>query len=118
MLPPAPRLPAGPSSSGAADSPKPSASAEPSTAAPPPAPVVITIKDFDYQGPGSVPAGATITVKNEDKVAHSVTADSDKVFDVTVGPGKSATFKAPDKAGDYPYHCKFHSNMEAKLTVR
>lgn len=79
--------------------------------------VVLTIKDFAYKGPGTVKPGTEITVKNDDTAAHTVTADGAGGFDVILQPGKSATFKAPDKAGSYKYHCTYHANMAGTLTV-
>lgn len=81
-------------------------------------PMVITIKNYGYQGPQSVSPGASITVKNDDSVSHTVTADSGGAFDVTVTAAGSATFKAPAKPGSYPYHCTFHSNMHGTLVVK
>lgn len=80
---------------------------------------MITIKDFAYSGGQGVPAGATVTVKNDDSVAHTVTADdgSGGSFDVNIDPGATATFKAPSKPGSYPYHCTYHSNMHGVLKV-
>ncbi len=83
----------------------------------PAAPVVLTIKDFAYEGPGTVKPGTMITVKNDDTAAHTVTADGAGGFDVILPPGKSATFKAPDAAGSYKYHCTYHANMHGTLTV-
>jgi plastocyanin len=37
---------------------------------------------------------------------------------VTVGPGDSATFTAPNKPGNYKFHCTFHSNMHGTLVVK
>ncbi|MCZ2402165.1 cupredoxin domain-containing protein [Paenarthrobacter sp. Z7-10] len=78
----------------------------------------IHIKDFAYQGPDSVAPGAMVTVMNMDSQAHTVTADEGSAFDVTVKAGESMTFKAPDKAGTYAYHCTFHSNMHGMLVVK
>ena len=78
--------------------------------------VVITIKDFKYSGPDSVSPGAEVVVKNEDAEAHTVTAD-DGEFAVDIAPGETATFTAPDEAGDYDYFCEFHGNMTSTLTV-
>jgi plastocyanin len=77
----------------------------------------ITIEKFKYSGPSSVAPNTTITVKNEDTEAHTVTADTGKAFDVKIDPGKSATFTAPKAAGSYAYHCTYHSNMHATLKV-
>ncbi|MEW1805898.1 cupredoxin domain-containing protein [Pseudarthrobacter sp. NPDC080039] len=78
--------------------------------------LTIHIKSFAYTVPDGVPAGATVTVMNMDNEAHTVTAD-DGSFNVVVKPGSSATFRAPAKAGTYPYHCTYHSNMHGTLAV-
>jgi len=38
-------------------------------------------------------------------------------FDVTVDPGASETFTAPDEPGSYEFTCTFHSNMHGTLKV-
>lgn len=78
---------------------------------------VIVIKDFEYQVPDSVPAGTTITVRNDDSEAHTVTSDEGGAFDVTIRAGGTATFPAPAKAGDFPFHCTYHADMHGTLTV-
>jgi plastocyanin len=78
---------------------------------------VIRIKDFMFMTPGSVPAGSTVTVKNEDSTSHTVTATADAGFKVTVAGSSTGTFTAPAKAGDYPFVCTFHGNMQAHLNV-
>jgi hypothetical protein len=66
----------------------------------------ITIKDFGYGAPMTVPPGA-------------VTADRDQTFDVDVqGSGGTATFTAPSAPGSYPYHCTYHPNMRGTLIVK
>lgn len=89
---------------------------EPSSSSEPAEEAVITIKDYAYDGPSSVSAGATVTVTNEDDVAHTVT-DDDGSFDVNIAGGATESFTAPDEPGDYAFHCTFHSNMTATLTV-
>jgi plastocyanin len=79
---------------------------------------VITIKDYGFKGPASVKPGASITIKNEDTVNHTVTADSGGAFDVTVNAGSSAKLTAPSKPGSYPYHCSFHAEMHGTLVVK
>ncbi|MFD9128417.1 cupredoxin domain-containing protein [Kitasatospora sp. NPDC059571] len=80
--------------------------------------VQVTIKDFKFSPDTlSVPAGATVTVVNNDTTAHTLTA-SDKSFDTgTIEPGKSATFTAPAKSGSFPYICSIHPFMHGTLTV-
>lgn len=78
----------------------------------------ITIEDFAFSGGTTVAPGSTVTVTNHDSETHSVTADGAGGFDVTVPAGGSTTFTAPSKAGSYPYHCMFHSDMHGMLRVR
>ena len=80
--------------------------------------VVITITNFAYQGPGSVSPGATVTVKNEDSQAHTVTSDQAGLFDAVVPGGGNVVFTAPTTAGSYAYHCTYHSNMHGTLVVK
>lgn len=109
-------MPASPMTSMSSPMMSPSSSATPSSAQS--APVVITIKSFAYEGPEMVKPGATVTVKNEDTVAHTVTSDTGNAFDVKVGPSSSATFTAPSKAGSFAYHCTYHASMHGTLTVQ
>ena len=88
-----------------------SGSSEPAAAA------VITIVDFAFATPASIPAGATVTVTNKDSTAHTVTATGKGGFDVTIQGGASETFTAPDAPGSYPFVCTFHGNMSGVLTV-
>lgn len=83
----------------------------------PAAEAVITISDFEYSVPDAVPAGAEITVTNEDDVGHTVTADEGDTFDVQVGPGETKTFTAPESAGEYAFHCTPHPAMTSTLVV-
>lgn len=78
---------------------------------------VITIADFAYKVPASVAPGATITIKNGDSQAHTVTS-KDGGFDVKVDPNGRATMKAPDKPGSYKFVCTFHANMSGTLVVK
>lgn len=78
--------------------------------------VVITIADFTYAVPETVEPGATITVRNEDGVGHTVTSD-DGVFDVAVGPGEEATLTVPEEPGEYSFHCTPHPQMTSTLVV-
>jgi plastocyanin len=65
-----------------------------------------------------VKAGAPVTVKNLTTAQHTVTADTTAGgFDLTVDPGKTATFTAPAKPGAYGFHCNIHTYMMGTLTV-
>lgn len=78
--------------------------------------VVITISDFAFDVPDSVPPGAQVTVVNEDSSFHTVTAD-DGTFDEGARKGEPVTFTAPEEPGEYPFHCTPHPNMTATLVV-
>jgi plastocyanin len=79
----------------------------------------ITIKGFGYSGTLTVPAGAKVTVLNQDSVAHTVTDKKTHLFDTgsVSGNGGIGTFTAPKKAGKYPFGCTFHPEMAGTLTV-
>lgn len=94
------------------------APAEGTSTTPAEAEVVMVISEFAFQTPESVPAGATITVRNEDDMGHTVTSDDNGAsFDVAVGPGEEVTFTAPEEAGEFPFHCRPHPNMTGTLVV-
>lgn len=96
-----------------------SSSASPSASSSPEAngEAVITITDFAYKVPASVAPGATITIKNGDSQAHTVTSKAGG-FDVKIDPQGTATMKAPDKPGSYDFVCTFHANMTSTLVVK
>ena len=94
--------------------PVPAPSATPSMAEP----ALITIKDFKYTIPAPVPAGAKITIKNEDTQNHTVTSAPRGAFDVTATASGTASFTAPTKPGSYKIICLFHANMMATLVVK
>lgn len=105
----APSVAISPSSS-AADSPAASASS--------PAAFVITIKDFAFGAPLTVPPGATITVVNDDDADHDATSDDGLFRTPTLAKGERASFTAPTRAGTYKYSCTLHlSSMSGTGTL-
>ena len=95
----------------------PSPDASPSPAPPAASAVVITIKDFAFEVPATVPAGSMVTVTNEDAMSHTVTSSEAGAFDVTLAGGATATFRAPSTPGSYGFVCSFHGNMTGTLVV-
>ncbi|MEW1748116.1 cupredoxin domain-containing protein [Streptomyces angustmyceticus] len=85
-----------------------------------PAGARLTIKDFTFRPANlSVRPGATVTAVNEDSTTHTVTAGGARLFDTgSIKPGRTATFRAPGRAGRYTYTCTIHPYMKATLTVR
>ncbi len=81
----------------------------------------IVIKNFMFSPMTlSVSPGAVVTVRNEDSVTHTLTDEADpKLFSTgDVGPGQVKTFKAPSKAGSYPFFCTIHQYMTGAIVVR
>jgi plastocyanin len=95
-----------------------SAPASASSSAPAPAAAAtITIDGFKYTDV-TVPAGAQITVVNNDSAEHTVTSDTSGAFNVEVEGKHKATFTAPTQPGTYPFHCTYHPSMHGTLTVQ
>lgn len=106
-------MPTPSSSIGATGSPTGSATGSATAAAE----VLIGITDFTYEVPASVAPGATISVRNGDSQAHTVTS-KEGGFDAKVDPKGTVTFTAPTKPGRYAFVCSFHANMKGTLVVK
>ena len=81
----------------------------------------IVIKNFMFSPMTlTVSPGAVVTVRNEDSVTHTLTDEADpKLFSTgDVGPGQVKSFKAPAKAGSYPFVCTIHQYMTGAVVVR
>ena len=85
-----------------------------------PAPNSIVIKNFMFAPMTlTVSPGATVSVTNDDTVAHTLTATTGKAFDTgDIGGGKTVTFTAPASAGTYAYICDIHQYMQGTLIVK
>ncbi|MGH9297393.1 MAG: cupredoxin domain-containing protein [Acidimicrobiales bacterium] len=86
--------------------------------------ITVHIKNFMFHPMTfSVSPGEKIRVKNEDSVAHTLTAmpgaaSNGKFNTGSVGPGQTVTMSAPTKPGKYPFFCTIHQYMTGTLTVR
>ena len=77
----------------------------------------LTIVDFSFSPSNlRVTDGDTITVANIGDTSHTFTTD-DGAIDETVGPGDEIEVPI-DGVSTQPFHCRFHSQMTGKLTVR
>ena len=79
---------------------------------------MIAIKDNSFQ-PFSltVPAGTTVTWHNQDTVPHTISSDTQGLFESgQLAPGKkyAINFSVP---GSYKYHCSIHSGMQGLIVV-
>ena len=95
---------------------------EPSTEPPTTAPsTAISIKSFAYSpNPITVAPGTTVTVTNNDGVAHTWTADGGAFDSGSIAPGASYSFTFTG-SGTFAYHCSIHyplyQSMHGTVTV-
>jgi hypothetical protein len=79
---------------------------------------VVAIQSLAFS-PGSVTVnvGDSVTWTNNDTMAHTATADDDSwdTGSLAQGASESLTF---DTAGEFAYHCEFHSNMTGTVVVQ
>lgn len=79
----------------------------------------IVISNFKFTAGVAVKPGEKVTVVNRDSAPHTVTATSGHAFDTgNISGGKTTTFTAPTRPGDYSYICTIHQFMHGTLTVR
>ncbi|HEY7856980.1 MAG TPA: cupredoxin domain-containing protein [Candidatus Nanopelagicales bacterium] len=75
----------------------------------------LTISGFMFSDL-TVRAGESVTVTNQDGVAHTANVNGTAI-DVQVPANGQATFTAPAKAGSYPLTCDIHPAMHGTLHV-
>ena len=96
----------------------PSASTQTPSATQAQAPNTLAIKDYAFSPVNlTVKAGATVTVKNNDTVPHTVTGDTAAFDSGNIPVGTTGTFTAPTKPGTYTFHCTIHPTMKGTLIV-
>lgn len=78
---------------------------------------MIHIQDGKFMDPKPLAAGAMVTVMNMDATAQTVISDDSTSFTVNVPAGGLATFAAPKKPGNYPFHGGA-GDMHGVLTVK
>ena len=65
----------------------------------------------------TVTAGTTVAWTNDDSTAHTVTSDTNSIFDSgNLNPGQTFTHTFSD-AGTFAYHCNYHASMHGRVTV-
>jgi plastocyanin len=80
--------------------------------------VTVRIASFQYR-PATVrvKAGGRVTWVNEDRAAHTATAERAGAFDTDKLERGDARAVTLDKPGTYRYYCVFHRFMQADLIV-
>lgn len=79
----------------------------------------IVIRNFAFSPDDmTVAPGASVTVHNEDNVAHTVSSVAGAFDTGDVGPGQTVRFTAPRSPGTYRYRCDIHQFMTGTLVVR
>ena len=78
----------------------------------------ITISGMNFGDPVTVSPGAQVAITNKDGVEHSVTSKTAGQFDTEADANEQKTFTAPTQPGEYPFYCKYHSNMKGTLIVK
>jgi plastocyanin len=77
----------------------------------------LTIADFHFSPSNlRVGDGDTITVTNIGDTSHTFTTE-DEAIDETIAPGEEIEV-AIEGVASQGFHCRFHSQMTGKLTVR
>jgi plastocyanin len=68
----------------------------------------------------TVAKNSTVTIYNQDVVAHSLADDSPAGWGpITIPAGSSITIQFPKNlAGEFDFHCTLHSNMKGKIVVQ
>jgi plastocyanin len=89
-----------------------------SSAAPAASGATIAISGMAFGEPVTVSPGAQVAITNGDGVEHSVTSKTAGQFDTEVDGNEHKTFTAPTQPGEYPFYCKYHSNMKGTLIVK
>lgn len=79
-------------------------------------PGTIVAADFALTS-ATVAPGAEVTVRNDDSVAHTVTADDGSFDTGTVAAGATAALTAPSEPGEIRFHCEIHPAMTGTLTI-
>lgn len=81
-------------------------------------PGTVTIANMAFSPSSiSVKVGTTVTWKNNDGFAHTVTSDDGTSFNSgNLAGGASFSYKTIT-AGTFNYHCSIHPGMTASLTV-
>ena len=64
----------------------------------------------------AVPAGGSVTWRNNDTVTHTSTSDT-SIWNGAIGPGDSFT-RTFATAGTFPYSCTVHAGMSGRVIVQ
>lgn len=78
---------------------------------------LITIAGFAFSGASTVSVGEEVTIRNDDGVAHTWTANDTSFDSGTIASGGGAFTYTFDEPGEYSYFCAIHPQMSGTITV-
>lgn len=81
-------------------------------------PAAVEISDFDFGEATTAATGQSITVTNNDGVAHTLTASSGGFDTGSIDGGTAVAFSAPSTPGTYDFFCTIHPSMQGRLVVQ
>jgi len=78
----------------------------------------IQIKNYSYDPSDiNIKGGATLTITNNDSVAHSVTADKGEFDTGLIQPNQTVKLIIPENDGKFGFYCTPHPYMRGTLNV-
>jgi len=76
------------------------------------------VKNYKYvPGTVTVTPGQSVTIYNDDVIAHTLTLDDRSLDSMPIRAGTTFSFHI-DSPGEYPFHCTIHPNMKGKIVVQ
>jgi plastocyanin len=76
------------------------------------------MKNYKYvPGIVTVNSGQSVTIYNDDVVAHTLTLNDRSLDSLQIKAGTSFNLRI-DTPGEYPFHCTIHPNMKGKIVVQ
>lgn len=80
--------------------------------------VTVTISNMTFNpDPVQVKAGDTVVWSNQDRMAHTATADDGSFDTGKIAPKATSKPIRFGKAGDVPYHCEIHPSMTGTVQI-
>jgi molecular chaperone DnaK len=76
----------------------------------------VLITDSAFSAARAAP-GSTVFVRNDDSIAHTLTATDGSFTTGVIEPGATMSFTAPQSAGTFEFACEIHPEMTGVLVI-